>query len=309
MNRLRINRGFTLVELVIAIAIMAALALGSIRYITATAQAFAISARVSALASGGRIAIERMNREVRAAVPNTLRVNDGNTCLEFLPVIGATRYISSEVGLPEGASSRYQNHSNSPPLAGGTFSKPFPLVLPSTQFSVMEPDADVVINPANTAWVLINPQNAGDVYGQVNPGPLAGFSGKAANGTGVMEDVTMEFPHAFGSNSESERVYFAGNPISYCVGADGLLRRYAEYTLGAAEVDPDNPPAGSTVMVIAANIANNAPAPGPVIDPDQVFTFSESAQVRKAIVNILFKFEFRGQELVLNHEIQMRNTP
>lgn len=300
--------GFTMVELIVAMVILAILAVGAIRYITLSAEAFVLSAKVSALATSGRISIERINREVRAAVPNSARVNAAGNCLEFLPVIGATRYMET-AGYSEVLASRYEDGADNPlyPVAPPNgLSVPMPLYpTVGAEFSIVQQDRE--IDMASVEYVLVGPTDAAGVYanipvvaGSVVGGtPRAIFSAvSATNALGVMWKVTLPAAHAFPTDgSPSQRVYFADDPISYCVDGNGRLSRYTDYGLSATQFSP----AGALGDVIVDGLANTG--------GEKPFAYDPGAGVRKAIVSLFFRLRVRGQDLVLSHEIQMRNTP
>lgn len=86
------SRGFTLIEMVITIILLGivGLFLGNIAgqamgiYVDTTAR--------EALIQQGRFLTERMSRELREAVPNSVIVANG--CIEFLPIVNSAIYQS-----------------------------------------------------------------------------------------------------------------------------------------------------------------------------------------------------------------------
>lgn len=86
------SRGFTLIEMVITIILLGivGLFLGNIAgqamgiYVDTTAR--------EALIQQGRFLTERMSRELREAVPNSVLVDEDNTCIEFLPITNSAIY-------------------------------------------------------------------------------------------------------------------------------------------------------------------------------------------------------------------------
>lgn len=101
------QRGFTLIELVIAMAIMAVVSVFSIKFITNSVGIYQQGKDREQLMSDIRFGIERLNREVRNAVPGSLRIEDiaGNkkdtdACVRFWPIDTARRYKDIEPGTP-----------------------------------------------------------------------------------------------------------------------------------------------------------------------------------------------------------------
>jgi len=90
------NAGFTLVELVMVIVVLGILSVGSVSFISNSAQGLVDTAERQALASSATIAVEKVLREVRRALPNSVRTfSDGsNECLELVPILHSSEYVS-----------------------------------------------------------------------------------------------------------------------------------------------------------------------------------------------------------------------
>ncbi len=91
----RVNRGFTLIEVIMTIIILGILAGVLAPLIVSAINAYRDSAARNELTARGRLAIERLARELRRAVPNSTRVvsSGGNPGLEFVTSKGGGRYI------------------------------------------------------------------------------------------------------------------------------------------------------------------------------------------------------------------------
>ncbi|WP_277994451.1 PilW family protein [Aeromonas encheleia] len=97
----RLARGFTLVELVMVILLLGIMATFSSQFIGIGTQIYGDASSREQLMSDARFALERLNRELRDAVPGSVRVEDslGNVveqgnCLRFWPIATASRYLS-----------------------------------------------------------------------------------------------------------------------------------------------------------------------------------------------------------------------
>ncbi|MCS4308890.1 MSHA biogenesis protein MshO [Rheinheimera pacifica] len=77
-------RGFTLIELIITMVVLAILALGITSYIGLGARMYTDVAEREQLLGQSRFVAERMVRELRNALPNSVKVD--NDCLEFMPI-------------------------------------------------------------------------------------------------------------------------------------------------------------------------------------------------------------------------------
>ena len=93
-------RGFTLTEMIIVIVILSILGLGSSRFIAFSARSMVDTAERQLLSSSANIALEKVLRGVRDALPNSVRVFDGGVnshCIEYVPILFSSRYLSLPV--------------------------------------------------------------------------------------------------------------------------------------------------------------------------------------------------------------------
>lgn len=95
-------RGFTLVELVMVIALASVVAVMVSSVLSRPLEGFMAQSRRAELTDMAAIALNRMTRDIRLAVPNSLRVSDsdgdgyGDT-LELLPIHEAGRYRANQL--------------------------------------------------------------------------------------------------------------------------------------------------------------------------------------------------------------------
>lgn len=279
---MRRMRAFTLVEMVTVLLLLSILMVGTVRYITHSSEGYAIAVRASDLAAHGRLAVERLQRELRNALPGSVRT-DVPQCIEFLPVIAGSQYL--DVPDADGANTAL----DFPESGGGPA---------ATQFSVVTPAVDV----SAAAFVAVFPVSAAQVYSLSSSASVNAFSGIAANGGSTrISDVTMADSHRFPNGSPTRRVYFTGSPVSWCVltaafGASaGQLRRYSGYGFNVVQAQP----ALASSTVVSTGIDTTSP----------VFTYHPGSPERSAIVQVSMQIARTDQVLTLSHEVQMRNAP
>jgi MSHA biogenesis protein MshO len=196
-----VNRqhGFTLVELVVTIVVLGAIMAGTAAYITNSTIAYTNVAQRDQLTTLGRITIEQVTRELRHALPNSIRIQ--NNCIEFFPVKAGSVYFD----LPTGA--------------------------PGTTFTAM---SFSIPTGSNVEHVIVYPYNTTALYAQNNPGPIAGYSNAAGSPTTT---VTLSAPYQFALHAPHRRFYLTEDPVSYCI-VGSNLNRYENYGVNSSQQSP-----------------------------------------------------------------------
>ena len=93
LSRRTKNRGFTLIEMVTVIVLLGIIAGILTPFIAKALQAYTHSKARAALVAKGRLALERLAREVHQAVPNSLSVLSGGNGIEFVRSRAGGRYV------------------------------------------------------------------------------------------------------------------------------------------------------------------------------------------------------------------------
>jgi len=87
------NKGFTLIEMITVIILLGIIAGILTPFIAKTMQAYTHSKARAELVARGRLALERLAREVHQAIPNSLSVLSGGTGIEFARSRAGGRYV------------------------------------------------------------------------------------------------------------------------------------------------------------------------------------------------------------------------
>lgn len=288
------QRGFTMVELIVVIVLLSIISLVTVGFITSTMQGFADLTRRDQLSSAVRVAVERMAREIRNALPNSVRVDGAGQCLEFIPSLAASRYLS----IPLSASSSFP-------------SVPFAIEPPVGRIAVYPIDTNTSDEPARPAG--LNPIYDLDSVSIISPPMSASSALEAASGT---VDVLLTANHSFPIDSPSKRFFIVDEPVSFCVVGTDLYR--FQGVTGSSYTYTINQPDGATLF---ANLSEPQEAllASDIVTPggSAPFKYSEATLLRNGIV--LFDLFIQDQVLTVadptqesirvQFEVQVRNVP
>ncbi|MEE4245310.1 MAG: type II secretion system protein [Kangiellaceae bacterium] len=263
------NKGFTLIELVLVILIVSILSVSFVGLFTDTAESYLQSDARLQMTSSARIAVERIGREVREAMPNSIRVNGANNCVEFVPIVAATRYTQ------------------------------LPTTSPDTSITVVEPDVANNISGLNTAnlFVLVIPLNINEVYNTA-VGHVATVTGFTKLG-GNLTEVTINSAR-FNRRSPGDRIFFVRQPVSFC-GDGNNLSRYDNYGFNIGQPAPAA--MGPANLILDQVLLNDGAA------AINLFTYNSGTLNRSAVLNINFRLAGRNESIKVEHEVHVRNFP
>ncbi|MFB2641133.1 PilW family protein [Shewanella bicestrii] len=277
----RSERGFTLVEMVTVILILGILVVGVSSFIIFGTRIFVESSSVDQVLSQSRFAVERMTRELRSALPNSVRLNgNGLTyqCVEFVPIEASTTYLAM-------------------PIAPSAAALTGTVILNATD------------NIKDNQYIWIYPLTDSDVYNsarqkraQIKTFTSPGEPPNPAN------QVTLTFMAStrFAEASPRQRIYFGSSPVSYCFekapsSNDLTLKRYTGYGLNASLPTPTDMSSG---VLMAQNVANDLSN-----NADLPLILTPSSLVNNAMVHLQPRFNVNGETFQYRHQVQVINVP
>ncbi|PIE20547.1 MAG: hypothetical protein CSA61_01270 [Neptuniibacter caesariensis] len=294
--------GFTLVELIIVITLLGIISLVTVGFITSTMQGYADLTRRDQLSSAARVAVERMAREVRNALPNSIRVNADGSCLEFIPALAASRYISVPLLSASNAFS----------------SAPFAVEPAQGRIAVYPIDSNRIDETAVGAddaarTAAQNPIYDVDSWSIISPRMSAGNVLEAASG-----DVSVQLTgsHRFPADSPSKRYFIVDEPVSFCIVTTDLYRFQGQ--AGSAYSFAVDQPDGA---VLFANLSEPQKAllASDLISPtgSQPFRYEDATLQRNGIVlfdllvqdQVLSVADPTQESIRVQFEVQVKNVP
>lgn len=206
---MRRSRGFSLIELVVALTI-AVVVVGFIAtFITVPVRAHVAQARRGELAGSAEMITRAMAEDVRTALPGSPRayVAGGRVVLEMIPVLGVVRYCDE---------------------LGATCPDKLDFAVADTQFDVAEDSQDVA-----AGFVAVTDNDPTDAVSAQDAYSLTNTIAAAQDTTAHL--VRLTAPFQFLDRSPNNRAFFVSNVTRYeCDTNAGTLRRFVGRPLPAA---------------------------------------------------------------------------
>lgn len=297
------QRGVSLVELIVVIVVGGAIAAVFALFLTRPMQGYQDLNRRAALVEAAEGALRRMARDVRIALPNSVRVtnNPGGVpgfALELLATVDGGRYCAAGLANCAGAGQVLDfAAADSDFDILGCFRDPAFIAAASGGSAAYRL---AVNNPGDEAYAaagspaVITPAGA-SITLSVSPGP-------GACPGGGNHHLSLAPAHQFTSSSPRQRVFVVpanGTVTWFCDAAQGTLRRYAGYAvIGAQPLNPAAAPLNSVAGALAAESVSAC----------SVTTTSD--QVRQTgLVTLNLALSSQGETIRLLHQVQLDNSP
>ncbi len=285
--RRRCQSGFTLIELVVTLVISAVVVSFVSMFISGPVRGFTDQARRARLVDAADSALQRMARDVRRALPNSVRTtaSGGVVALELLSTVDGGRYRAQP---PGGAAAILD------------------LTKADDSFNVLGPFTQLAKPWSSTADYLVI-YNVGvpgaDAYERANvitpPGTTIAID---ADGSTGEDRVTLTPAFQFAYGSPTQRVFLVDGPVTYlCDTINGTLLRYSGYAIDPSQANRDS--SGELLGALATQslMANQIAA--------CTFTYTAGTAERAGLVTLQITVSSQGESVSLLQQIHVDNVP
>jgi MSHA biogenesis protein MshO len=255
-------------------------------FIVTPMNAYTAQSRRAGLVDASDSALRFMARDIRSALPNSLRIASSGT-------VSALELLATADG------ARYQDNG---PLANPALALDFTAA--AGAFSTTVPFTQLTL-PFSSSSYYLSIYNVGvpgaNAYQMTNVITPAGTTITVSAGASSNQNlVTLSPPFQFAYGSPEKRVYLVSGPVSYlCDTSAGTLTRYSGYAI--ASTQPTSAAAlagaGATAALVASNVASCA------------FTYSAGTAQRNALATLSVQLTDSGESVQLLNEVQVVNAP
>jgi MSHA biogenesis protein MshO len=242
----RLVTGFTLIEVIMVIAIIGIIAGMVAVFIARPVQGYIDTVRRAELTDAADVALRRLTRDIRLALPNSLRVMTagGNNYIEFIMTSSGGRYRDPTDGSTAGNFLSFTDPTN-------------------RTFDVLGPLPNMAINDSIVVYNLGTGFAPADAYAGGNRAQISGIAGNVV--TLSTNPFASQSPPLPSPSARFQVVPGGINAVTYaCPSAvAGNLERFANYGFNAAQAIPANassvlaPGVTCTIDYIAAATGRN----------------------------------------------------
>ncbi len=289
------SRGFTLVELVMVIALAGLVAVMISTVLGRPMESFAAQSRRAELVDLGAGAMQRMARDVRLAVPNSLRVSADGQAFELLLIHSAARYR------PNRNDSDGLRFGEAVSNCGSTTADSS-----CDSVQVLTPSLDL----SGARWMVLynvgaqsgtTPVVGANLWAGGNPGVITPTGTTFSLRSGAPTDESLialgNLPSGgfrFAFASPQRRLYLAERVVGYRC-QNGQLVRYSYNQLLASL--PSLPPPGSAPQLLAGDVAQCQ------------FSYRAGTAQRGGLLSLSLGMTQAGETLRLTQQVHVDNAP
>lgn len=289
-------RGMSLIEMVVVIVLIGIIGTALGGFMLPAVQSYEAQRRRATLVDSAEAALRRMGRDVRIALPNSVRVTDPGTgasfALEIIPTADGGRYCTS--GVADCTSNDVLDFSAADTVFDllGCFRNSSFVGTPAGHRLVVGNTGSEVYT-ASGSPAVITPSATSLSISESPASPCGSGTNR--------HRVTLSSAHQFSAESSRQRVFVIKTsdvPVSYlCDASAGTLRRYAGYTI----VDPQPTSAASLSGAASSGlVAEN-------VTECKIKTSTQNI-LELGLVTFELSVASGGETVRLRHQVQLDNS-
>lgn len=281
--------GFTLVEVIIVIAIMGIIGGLSSLIIGRSLDAYAALERREKLQTSVRLAVERISRELRHALPHSICVHDGAGCVGtaenrfyFIPVKAMGRYQDRPGVYYPG---QQRDRLGVSPLS-------------TSQFDVLSTNEANPLDVSANDWAAVYNLNNSDIYLGINDvrQQINAIVQKDIHNDGLtstdIDQIQFLGNLSFANHSPSRRFYVLDNTQQVTLFYLNGTNLFRDTTAFAA---PNNVTANPRLLMENVQACT--------------FTYTPGSQQRAGLLHIDITVSIQGEQIQVIHDAHVYNTP
>lgn len=276
---MRTAGGFTLIELVMVILLLGIMATFASQFIGIGSQIYGDASSREQLMSDARFAMERLNREVRNALPGSERIetldgswSDSGPCLRFWPISTSSRYIAL-------------NRS----VSGSTTTLELVMATPASAVDPLSPDPSAVAVGDLLAVFPLPDANQPSLSNGCEYGRCVARVTEVLAPVSGAQTLRYAATESLAGLSPGSRVYFAREQVRYCVQVGSMYR--ASMALNGT----------SAAMPLGILMADALRAGS--------FYREATAFNSEGEFGVRLVFERKGEAVTFNHKLGVFNVP
>jgi MSHA biogenesis protein MshO len=185
-KKLRLQKGFSLVELIAVIVILGVISSIGVTFVVKITQSYQQTQARTKLTMHARQSMERMSRQLRSALPYSVRITNSGQCIEFMPIASGGFYLNQV----------------------------------SDSKNAAAPQANITVAPhqidfGTASYMSIGAMSAAEIYGGAGQS-VAGVASRSAI------SISLTSAKTWLRNSINKRFYLLNSPQAFCVDSNQL---------------------------------------------------------------------------------------
>ena len=288
LRQRRRQRGFTIIEAIVVMVIIGLIGSFIAVFVTVPVRSYVNAVARAEASDLADNAMRRLTRELRLALPNSVRVNAAGTHIEFIETKAGLRYLAEDdLNTPGGV------HLDWNVAAATTFT----VVggIPGGRLApVAGQDFIVVYNLGDGQ----EPGNAYDCSANCNRALISSINSAASTITLATNPFAAQTVAGVALMSPGKRFQVVTSAVSYgCDSVTGRLTRYWNYGFPVGQASP---PGSGNRAILADNVSSCT------------FSYTNMANQRSGLIGVSLTFRVRDEgatPLTLLHQIHVDNSP